>query len=363
MKNKFKTILYILVIFYLICGNNIMVYGKEIGKEKVNITSNSQYDKIKVNAKAAIAIDMKTKRVLYEKNAYNIVSIASTTKIITALVALKYGNLEDKYLISQNAVSIKGSKAGYKKGDYVSLKELLFGLMLRSGNDAAIAIAEGISGNVEDFSKLMNDYSHMIGLINTNFETPHGLDRPKHYSTAYDLAIATSKAKEIDLFNKITMTKDLDKKEYDFSRDYHNINKILWQIPEADGVKTGYTGQAGKCLVTSINNGSSNIIIVVLNSPERWKETKKIYDYVLENYEFKKITKIQSMDLDIVIPIKKGEEFSVKLNGDFKKGKLIKQKSNNYNFSVKVYEGNTLVYTYKIVKVAKNKKVKKWLFF
>lgn len=257
-----------------------------------------------INAACAIALDTKTKIPLFEKNSEMLVPIASTTKIITSLVAIKYSNLDKKVEISSRAAGIKGSTVGYRKGEMITIKELLYGLMLRSGNDAAIAIAEGISGSVEEFVKLMNEYAAEIGLTDSHFETPHGLDRDYHYSTAYDLAVATAKAKECTLFNEIVSSKDVDGNNMEFTRSYHNINKILWQIPEANGVKTGYTGKAGKCLVTSLNIKGNDVIIVVLNSNERWRETKKIYDYIIANYEYKKFC--SKGDIEAEITLKNG---------------------------------------------------------
>ena len=284
---------------------------------------------IYVDSRCAIAMDSKSKCVLYEKNAEMLVPIASTTKIMTTLVALKYGNLDTKYEVSPKAASIRGSKVGYKKGEQISLKELLYGLMLRSGNDAAITIAEGISGSVEKFCELMNEYAIEIGAFNSHFESPHGLDSQNHYSTAYDLARITAKAKENKLFNEIVGVKDVDEKEHGFTRSYHNINKILYQIPNANGVKTGYTGGAGKCLVTSVKENDDDVIIVVLNCTPRWKETKKIYDFVKENYNFKKLaSKDQVLDNiednrgnkvklvcnnDLVIPVGKQEKCEYKI--------------------------------------------------
>lgn len=284
---------------------------------------------IYINARSAIAIDSKTKCVLYEKNSDMLLPIASTTKIMTTLVALKYGNLDDKFEVSSKAANIRGSQVGYKKGESISLKELLYGLMLRSGNDAAITIAEGLSGSVEKFCELMNEYAVEIGALNSHFESPHGLDSQNHYSTAYDLARITAKAKENELFNKIVAVKDVEAKEYGFTRSYHNINKILYQIPNANGVKTGYTGGAGKCLVTSVKDNDDDIIIVVLNCTPRWKETGKIYKFVKENYDFKKITSKnqvigniiyngnKKIDLicnkDIVVPVGKQEHCEFKI--------------------------------------------------
>ena len=325
-----------------------------IGNSSQEIFAKEPY----IKAKAAIALDVDSKVVMYEKNSTNIVSIASTTKIMTALVAIKYGELEKQITISDKSARIHGSTVGYKKDEVVSLKELLYGLMLRSGNDAAIAIAEGVSGSVEQFVKLMNDYAKEIGLVNTNFVVPHGLDDQFHYSTAYDLALIAAKAKGNAIFNEIVSTKDIIRSNSNFTRDYRNINKILWLLPEADGIKTGYTGDAGKCLVTSIKYQGKSIIIVTLNCNERWNETKKISEYISNNYEYKKIaSKGESLSevtikkgkaklvarKDIEIPIKKGVQFQVKIN---KPAKLtFYMKKGNLLGTINVFQNDVLIYS------------------
>ena len=256
-----------------------------------NSSDSLVFTDLKVNARCAIALDGESKQILFEQNAYEIVPMASTTKILTALVAINYGNLDREVTVSKNAASIRGSKVGYSAGEVVTMKELIFGLMFKSGNDAAIAIAEDIGGSVEGFAEIMNDFAKGLGLMCSKFETPHGLDKPKHYSSAYDLAILTSTAMKNDLFREICGSKTIEKSKYNFSRDYQNINKILWKIPNANGVKTGYTGQAGKCLVSSVNHEGRDIIIVVLNCTDRWNQTEKIYNYVVDNYVFKEIGK------------------------------------------------------------------------
>lgn len=285
-------------------------------------------DKLSINARAYIALDVNSKSVLVENNSEIIMPMASTTKILTALVALKYGNLDKKIEISKRSAGIKGSTVGYKKGEKIILLELIYGLMLRSGNDAAIAIAEGISGSVEEFVKVMNEYALNLGLIDTHFYSPHGLDNEEHYTTAYDMALITAEAKKNDIFNRIVRSKEVDGKAYGFSRSYNNINKILWLMPFANGVKTGYTGQAGKCLVTSADFKGHEIVIVVFNSPERWNETIKIYNYVEKNFQYKKlftrgevISQGPKLDPkinlqcknDIVIPVKKEDNIEAKV--------------------------------------------------
>ncbi|WP_040211831.1 D-alanyl-D-alanine carboxypeptidase family protein [Clostridium polynesiense] len=280
-----------------------------------------------VNAVSAIAVDCKSKVILFEKNPHIPIPMASTTKIVTALIALNYGNLDNKFAVSKNASGIKGSKVGYRPSEEITVKELTYGLMMRSGNDAAIALAEGISGSVENFSKVMNEYAKEMGLLNTSFETPHGLDKDNHFSSAYDLALATIKAKENSEFNKIVSSKDIKKEEMGFTRDYHNINKILWRSEEADGVKTGYTGKAGKCLVSSFKKDEREIIIVLLNSSNRFDETMKVYKYVNNEYEYKKLysmddivhevkwgSKVYCLGFkrDIILPVRKGSNIEVK---------------------------------------------------
>ncbi|WP_250815081.1 D-alanyl-D-alanine carboxypeptidase family protein [Clostridium swellfunianum] len=316
MHRKFYKIFSYIVITALISANLI----------EVKVKAAEPY----IDARTAVAIDAKSKVVLYEKNAHMLVPMASTTKIMTALVALNYGDLDRKIEISAKAASIRGSTVGYKKGEKVPLKELIYGLMLRSGNDAAIAIAEGLAGSVDEFVRLMNEYANQIGVYNTHFESPHGLDSQNHYSTAYDLAVITAKARENQLFNEIVKSKDVDGNEEGFTRSFHNINKILSMLENSTGVKTGYTGQAGKCLVTSVTIKDHDVIIVVLNSPGRWKETEKINDYVVKNYEYKKFfskgdvvsevpvdnekEKLQLLaEEDIIIPVKQGLDYEVKV--------------------------------------------------
>lgn len=314
----------LIIIFTLIIKTSFIVsaVAETDSLKKVN----SPY----VNARCAIALDSNSKIVLFEKNSDMVVPMASTTKILTALVVLKYGDLDKKVEISSRAAGIRGSTVGYKKGEIITLRELVYGLMLRSGNDAAIALAEGMAGSVEEFMKLMNEYAISLGLVNTHFESPHGLDSENHYTTAYDLALITAKAKEIEEFNKIVSSKDINSNDFEFTRSFHNINKILWHIPNSNGVKTGYTGKAGKCLVTSINHEDNEIIVVVLNSPERWGETKKIYDFVSKEYEYKKVVSKDETLLtsilnkgkdrvvlkskeDIIIPLKKSAVLSKKV--------------------------------------------------
>lgn len=243
-------------------------------------------DKFRVSARNAIAIDGESGQILFEQNAFEVVPMASTTKVLTALIVIENGDLNKKITVSKNATSVRGSKVGYKANEEITTRELLYGLMYRSGNDAAIALAEGLGGSVEGFSEIMNHFAKGIGIIDSHFQTPHGLDTKDHYSSAYDLAILTAKAMKYDVFREIVGSKEIKKEKYNFTRDYNNINKILWKIPGANGVKTGYTGGAGKCLISSVNHKGKDIIIVVLNCTDRWNQTEKIFNNIKDKYAF-----------------------------------------------------------------------------
>lgn len=236
-----------------------------------------------INARSAIVIDFESGRVLYEKNAYQERPMASTTKIMTAIVALENGNLDDIVTVSRNAASIWGSKINLTAGEQLTLSELIYGLLMCSGNDAAIAIAEHIAGSVESFLIMMNNKALDIGALNTNFTSPHGLDGTGHYSTAYDMAIITRYALENPVFNEIVKTRAIQMGK----RSMVNTNEMLSSYEGADGVKTGYTGKAGRCLVTSATRDGRRFISVVLfcdSRNQRALSSKKILDYAFENY-------------------------------------------------------------------------------
>lgn len=366
MNKKLRRLLVFILVFFMVTNinTNVVMAGRDSKNKPPNI-----------QAGCAIALDSKSKVVLYEKNAYQLVPMASTTKIMTVLVAIKYGNLDRKIEISKRSAGVRGSTVGYKKGENIKLRELLYGLMLRSGNDAAIAIAEGVSGSVEEFVKLMNEYASEIGVLNTHFETPHGLDKEEHYTTAYDLAVITSKAKENELFTKIVSSKEVDGKENEFTRSYRNINKILWQIPYANGVKTGYTGKAGKCLVTSVNIKGNDVIMIVLNCPGRWKETQKIFEYVNNNYEFKKMFSKDDTALNInlnkkELKLKYSQDIIIPINPKCKyTSKIIKPEKIKHNIKkgdevgkLCIYKDGKKIYSTSL-KAANTIKIHRFIFF
>jgi D-alanyl-D-alanine carboxypeptidase len=198
-----------------------------------------------LSAQKAIVLDAATGRVIYEKDADSRSLIASTTKIMTALVVCEQCNVLDRMRIPKEAVGIEGSSMYLQEGEVLTIQELLYGLMLRSGNDAAVALAIYCGGTVEGFAQLMNDKARVLGLTGTHFVNSNGLDAPDHYSTARDLAILAAYAMDNPIFYKTVSVKTVTVGQ----RCLRNHNKLLWQLDGADGVKTGYTRAAGRILV------------------------------------------------------------------------------------------------------------------
>lgn len=241
-----------------------------------------------VNALAAVVMEASSGRVLYSKNAAVKRSIASTTKIMTAIVAIENGDMDDTVSISRRAAGIGGSTLGLREGQEYTLRELLYAMLLISANDAAIAVAEYIGGTVEEFADMMNKKARSIGASDSHFITPHGLDASDQYSTAYDMAIITRYALKNPAFAEIVATSD----SYIPGFSLYNTNELLGAYPGVDGVKTGYTGKAGRCLITTAQRDGMRIISVVFGSPTRNARsyaTRALLDYSYENYKMKKL--------------------------------------------------------------------------
>lgn len=239
------------------------------------------------SAQAAILMDRDSGRILFSKNADKEMKIASLTKIMTAIVAMEQSELDSVVTVGPNAVGVEGSSIYLKKGEKVPLENLLYGLMLRSGNDAATAIAEHVGGSVEGFVYLMNQKASFLGLQHTHFMNPHGLDQADHYSSAKDLAILTSYALKNPAFRQIvrTQVKTLDWPGLDWDQKFYNKNKLLRLYPWADGVKTGFTKQARRTLVTSATKDGSQLVAVTLNDGNDWNNAIDMYNYGFSNYK------------------------------------------------------------------------------
>ncbi|MFW5992428.1 MAG: D-alanyl-D-alanine carboxypeptidase family protein [Halanaerobiaceae bacterium] len=239
-----------------------------------------------VSAATAAVIDVKTGQVLYDKHMHLRKYPASTTKVLTAIIAIEEGNLNETVTVSRNAAYQEGSSIWLAEGEQLTLKELVYAIMLASGNDAAVAIAEHISGSVEDFADLMNKKAEDMGAENSTFLNPHGLPQSGHYSTAYDLAMIMRYALQNETFAEITATKykTISWPDHEWDRGLRNHNKLLWQYDDATGGKTGYTKAAGRCLITSASRNNREVVAVVLNSPDDWLDCTRLLDYGLDEF-------------------------------------------------------------------------------
>lgn len=238
-----------------------------------------------LSAQRAILMDAQTGRVLYEREADARSLIASTTKIMTALVICEQCNVLDRVRIPKEAVGIEGSSMYLREGEILTVQELLYGLMLHSGNDAAVALAVYCGGTVEGFAGLMNDKAHKLGLTGTHFENPNGLDSPHHYSTARDLAVLAAYAMENPIFAKTVSTKTIRAGE----RTLRNHNKLLWRLKGADGVKTGFTKAAGRILVSSAVRQGRRLVAVTINAPNDWQDHCDLMEIGFHDFSVKKL--------------------------------------------------------------------------
>ena len=263
MKKSIILVIFIIVLFSSQCSFS----------EKPNIT-----------AQSALLIDAQSGRILLEYNPHIKLPMASTTKIMTALIALDKGNLKDTVIVSKDAVGIEGSSIYLYEDESISLEDLLYGLMLRSGNDSAVAIANHIGGNLENFSFMMNNKAKEIGANNTHFVNPHGLSEEGHYTTAYDLGLITKNAMEINKFKEISKAK-VWKANRDKNNIFYNKNQTLWEYEGGDGVKIGYTIAAGRCLVSSATRNGTQLIAVVLNDKNWFKDCYALMDYGFKEYK------------------------------------------------------------------------------
>ena len=298
-----KFIMFFLVFFIL--SNNI-------------VFANDKENSINVDAQSAILMDYKTGRVLYSKNADDPLAMASTTKIMTAIIAIENGNLEDTVKVSKNATKAPPVKINLKENEEIKLKDLLYALMLQSSNDAAVAIAEHISGSVEIFCDNMTKKAKELGAKDTVFRTPNGLDSLDHHSTAYDMAVITRYALNNKQFMDIINKKQVSFKTNMSNYDIINKNRLLSEYEGANGVKTGYTGKAGHCFVGSATQNDMTLISVVLASgwgekgkKQKWVDTKNILNYGFNNFSYESI--LSQNDCLDTISVIKGEKDNMPL--------------------------------------------------
>ena len=237
-----------------------------------------------IKAQAAILMDAKTGDVLYGHQIHKHLAPASTTKIMTAILAIESSRLDEKATVSSKAAGTGGSSMHLFASQNLTLHELVTGLLMRSGNDAAVAISEHLAGSEEAFVAQMNERARSLGAMNTHFRNPHGLSAPGHYSSAFDLAWMTRHALLQPVFSSIVATREttidwLDRRGKEKDVHLRNTNKLLWMLEDADGVKTGTTGEAGPCLVSSATRGNQRLIAVVLHDHSRWQDSLALLQY------------------------------------------------------------------------------------
>ncbi len=288
-----------------------------------------------VSAQACIVIEKTSGRILYQKNAQTQLPMASTTKIMTALVALEQGNTEESITISADAAGTEGSSMYLEAGEQMTLKELLYGLMLASGNDAAVAIAEHFGGN-DAFVAMMNQKAMELGAEHTRFANPNGLPNDSHYSSAEDMAQITAYALGNPDFAEIVATKTyrIEGEGKAYPRVLSNHNKLLRLCEGCIGVKTGFTKAAGRCLVSAAERNGMTLVCVTLNAPDDWNDHQVLYNHCFQSYQMQSVLDSESVlgqipvsgsDIaslpfgaaeEFAYPICEGERLSVSLHLD-----------------------------------------------
>ena len=244
------------------------------------------------SAKAMCVLEKDSKRVIYSHNMSTQLPMASTTKVMTAITAIQNcDNLDKLIQVDDSSIGVEGTSIYLRKGELISVRDLLYGLMLRSGNDAATALACHIGGSVSGFAKMMNDLARGIGAKNSNFANPHGLDDKNHYTSAYDLALISAYALNNPIFKEIVSTKShvIEATNVSDKRYLTNKNRLLSSLNGCCGVKTGFTSKAGRCLVSAVERENTTYVCVVLNCGPMFEESASLLNSCFETYENKKI--------------------------------------------------------------------------
>ena len=329
---------------------------------------------ISTSATSTILMDTDNNRIIYSKNIHEVRSVASISKIMTAVLAIESGKLDDEVKINSSINKAYGSAIYIKIGEKMKLRDLVYGLMLRSGNDAALAIADYVGGSVDNFVTMMNHKAKEIGMKNSKFNNPSGLDEDKaNYSTAYDMAILTSYAMKINDYRKIVKTKEYKLETNKNNYIWHNKHKLLRLYKYTTGGKTGYTKIAKRTLVTTASKDNTNLVAVTLNDGNDFKDHMDLFDYGFENYKSYSILKKGYINIynenyykDYNLYIKEdfkyilddSEKESINIKYKLKKIKKIKDRENVG--SVIVNLGDKQIYTEPIYAKIKTKNKKKW---
>ena len=333
-----KKILYSILIFLLILLNFSTVCADDVDNEvdfedTIEVTASNVSELPKTNSRRYIVYDRISKSMIIGKNEDVKSAMASTTKIMTTIVILEKADLNEKVTVSAKAGGTGGSRLGLKRGDKASVRDLLYGLMLRSGNDAAVALAEHVGGSVKGFAELMNEKAIELGLTNTHFVTPHGLDDANHYTTALELAKLTDYAMNNETFAKIVGTKSTTIYINNQSRQINNTNELLGVLNGVVGVKTGFTNNAGRCLVTETKRNNMDIITIVLGADTKKDRTKDSVNLI--QYTFSKY-KMYNLEEQII------KEFNKWKNINEKRILIIKGKTSNPKLALGAIEKATI---------------------
>lgn len=268
--------------------NNITIDVDSEISEAISKTDNTLLPS-SINSRSCVVFDRNSHMILYGKNENSQVKMASTTKIMTAIIVIENSNLKDTVEVSKKAASTGGSRLGLKAGDKITVHDLLYGLMLVSGNDAAVCLAEHVGGNIEGFANLMNKKASELSLSNTHYESPHGLDSDGHYTTAYELAVLSDYALKNETFSKIVATKNYTLTINGYPKNLSNTNELLGNLNGIYGIKTGFTNGANRCLVTACKRNDMDIICVVLGADTkkfRTQDSIKLIEFAFKNYTY-----------------------------------------------------------------------------
>ena len=298
----------------------------------VCVKSNVYAESISSPARAMVVLEGNTNTVLYGKNEDQRLAMASTTKIVTAILAIENcKDLDEKFLVSEKAIGIEGTSIYLKSGERLSMRELLYGLILASGNDCAVAIAEYFESE-ENFVNMMNEFASSLNLENTHFANPHGLDAEDHYTSAYDLAIMTSYALKNPTFKEIVSTERMiiEKDDLYQARYLKHKNRLLFTDENCVGVKTGFTDNAGRCLVHAHEENGMQLISVVLNCQPMFEECDRLTKLALQNYTMKEFIKPYNFVSNIEIEDSEKSEIGVITVQGFSKP-ILKSEEDKYD--------------------------------
>lgn len=269
---------------------------------------------VAVSARAAVLYEPETESILYSKNDSERLPMASTTKIMTALIAVENADICEEVRIGGEAVGVEGSSAYLTEGEILTMEELLYALLLQSANDAAVAIACHVGGSIEGFADMMNEKASELSLTDTHFENPHGLDAQEHYTTARELAKIAAAALENDTIRMVAATYKKTFSTEERTRTYVNHNKLLKLYDGAIGVKTGFTKRCGRCLVGAAERDGLTLISVTLDAPDDWRDHSKMLDYGYSKIE--KITFAEPYEHEYEVSVLGREGKAIKVTND-----------------------------------------------